>query len=235
MDQEPSASPATSPQQRHHPSPEDVSQVRKHLVKLAPIELADVILQEAEYWPRIISHVKEDIRIQALGPDVWNVYLVSEPIPKLGTGGSAAQVERVRFEIKSHDQGWCDEEFCEPYAGSWSWFDAVVLSESESVDLQDPVKPGDIKEIQDLNNRAWVVQRNQRAQEEQKTHEVVWKRGVYQPLKSNKNGAGNGSKRGAKFVESLKGGDRIALVARARFPGWENVVSEAILETFYSV
>ncbi|KAF8643472.1 hypothetical protein AX16_009028, partial [Volvariella volvacea WC 439] len=56
----------------------------------------------------LISHVEEEIVVYTRSPpkDVWNVYLVSEPIPKLEPDGSAVRVERVKFKMKSHDQGW---------------------------------------------------------------------------------------------------------------------------------
>lgn len=74
--------PATSHHQYHHPTFQDVSQVRKHLTKYLPLELADEILQQAEYWPRLVSHVQEDIHVAAMGPrsEASVVYFASEKL-----------------------------------------------------------------------------------------------------------------------------------------------------------
>ncbi|KAF8657970.1 hypothetical protein AX16_002131 [Volvariella volvacea WC 439] len=234
MGQARSTLPTSSHRRYHHPTPQDVSQARKHLIKLLPVELADEILQQAEYWPRLVSYVEEDVRVDAEAPrfDALFAYIASEEIPKL----SGIRVEKVRFEIRSRDQGWGgDPGLVLPYDGAWSWFDAIILSEAESqsLRLRDLVKPGDVNmgDIQDLDNRTWVVQRNKRADPEERTHEVVWKRGECRPLNMDEDGSGNGP----GFVESLKGGDRIALVARARYPGWANLVKKATIEIFYSI
>ena len=44
-----------------------------------------------------------------------SLYLVSPPLP--------SNISILRFDIRSHDQGWCDR----PQDGSWSWFEVSIL------------------------------------------------------------------------------------------------------------
>ncbi|KAF8645314.1 hypothetical protein AX16_007911 [Volvariella volvacea WC 439] len=178
----------------HYPTLQDVSQVRK-LLGFVPSRLVDEVLQQAECWPRLISHVGEEVRVRARLPyeDVWRVYLASRAIPSVGPDGSAVRIERMRFELESHDQGWDGAAMrVLPYAGAWSQFSAVVLSEAESHRLQDPVLPSDIKEIQDRDRRVYTVQCNRRADRTKRIHEVVWNRGECRLQKMDEDGAGNG-------------------------------------------
>ncbi|KAF8657980.1 hypothetical protein AX16_002140 [Volvariella volvacea WC 439] len=96
--------------QRHYPTPQDVSKALEHLAKRLPVELAEEILRQAEYWPRLVSHVRQRVRVEPLGfkCEAWSAYLVSEAIPKLGggNGGPAIRIERVKFKMESRDQLW---------------------------------------------------------------------------------------------------------------------------------
>ncbi|KAJ5096690.1 hypothetical protein N7456_007411 [Penicillium angulare] len=51
-----------------------------------------------------------------MGSHRWTaLYLVTPPLP--------AEIPAVRFDITSHDQGWCSD----PQSGVWSWFEVSIL------------------------------------------------------------------------------------------------------------
>lgn len=94
--------------------------------------------------------------------------------------------------------------------------------------------------------KRWLVQMNVQASRHIRTHTVTWSqssaierkaressgdslRGVLEPEYDEKMGSG----RGFGFVDNLQAGDRIALVARALYPGWEHNVYEAEIEVAY--
>jgi len=76
-----------------------------------------------------------------------------------------------------------------------------------------------------------LLQRNVQAQRYFKVHELVWELGTEGKKWDRETGAG----RGVGFVEALMPGDRVAVLAHAVFPGWENTVNGVEVELFYSV
>ncbi|PPR07440.1 hypothetical protein CVT24_007803 [Panaeolus cyanescens] len=71
---------------------------------------------------------------------------------------------------------------------------------------------------------SWTIVRNCRANDEYLTHTVVWDRTyVFDKAgeidRLNREGKGQG----AGFVRALGRDDRVAVISRARFNGWENV------------
>jgi hypothetical protein len=103
---------------QYHPSSEnEVLDVQRALMNLIPAELADLIIDYAQYWPRLAScrEANPPITIDSttdLGGapnDVFQFYLVTDrPIPGWRDSDLKVvrKVRKVVFRIWSRDQGW---------------------------------------------------------------------------------------------------------------------------------
>ena len=118
------------------------------------------------------------------------------------------------------------------YKASHSWFEARILrsSQRQMVPLTNTVLSADtlnqhLSRIEVLNpnpecerERGWLIQKNVQASSVPRIHVCIWDReGLLNPeeeaqveLKGRGQGLGEG------FVESLREGDRVAIVARAQ-------------------
>lgn len=102
-------------QDHHCPTPEDVLAVRSLLLAFLPAELVNLILDEAEYWPKVTLGFKEEQPLALHARDQGNNATVCCLVtPKLrdlidSDVDQPIKVKVVCFEIVSHDQGWCDE------------------------------------------------------------------------------------------------------------------------------
>jgi len=93
----------------HHPSETDVLAVGSFLLHHLPLELADIILDLAMYWPRIVSCETQFAAVCATdrpGNNASFVYLVTPPIPSppqrtgvAHSGNRPANVKMVRFSL----------------------------------------------------------------------------------------------------------------------------------------
>jgi hypothetical protein len=110
---------STEPASFHHPSERDVLAIRTLLLHRLPLELADIILDLAMYWPRIVAHSTQHFIANASDrpqTDANLIYLVTPPILSsqhtegADSGNRPAKVHMVRFSLSSHDQGWGGEE-----------------------------------------------------------------------------------------------------------------------------
>ncbi|KAF9473595.1 hypothetical protein BDN70DRAFT_997565 [Pholiota conissans] len=79
----------------------------------------------------------------------------------------------------------------------------------------------------------WEIQRNLRASSEWQSHRVVWRRDV--DMAEKRDYLAKGSSMGADFVNSLRPGDRIAVLARAQYAEWTNFVKSISIDIFFSV
>jgi hypothetical protein len=90
------------------PSVDDVFAVRHDLTRFVPLELADTILENAMYWPKVSASRAEPVVIVAGYGDSNNnaavYYVVTPPISYDQNG--RIRVRKVRFSLESHDQGW---------------------------------------------------------------------------------------------------------------------------------
>ncbi|KJA19745.1 hypothetical protein HYPSUDRAFT_204331 [Hypholoma sublateritium FD-334 SS-4] len=269
-------------------TPEGVIAVRLHLLHFIPAELVQQILDDAEYWPRVCCTFEppEELRLRTTRSNAFNAAqccVVTPPIPVLE--GVPVRARRVRFRIRSHDQGWGGEAAPGPYENSHTWFEALVIrgyrdaggrhsanaEEEISEMLEDrdayphmqhgglllranefpattlffglfggaPARTMTLTTV--MNPRAgadapdvWGVQRNRRADREERMHEVVWNPRA-DPSDEETDPRLTGSSLGVGFVDSLQPGDRVAVVARALYPGWENCVRSVSVEICLSV
>lgn len=95
---------------------DDVFAVRLFLLNLLPLELSDIIIDMAQYWPMISSRNDRAFHLAASDSERNNATcccLVTERIPGRKHHPNedritSAKVRMVRFLLKSHDQGWSD-------------------------------------------------------------------------------------------------------------------------------
>ena len=103
-----------STQDHHCPTPDDVFAVRSFLLEFVPTELANLILNEAKYWPKAtVSFEPENLLIvEASRNQSRNAHsccLVTSKLCDLLCHGKAEpfKIKAICFKIVSHDQGWC--------------------------------------------------------------------------------------------------------------------------------
>jgi hypothetical protein len=87
-------------------SPEDVYATRRALLHRLPAELANLIIEEAQYWPRISCKFEPSLEL-TVSESVAKCCVLSPRIP--GTMASPIRIAEIRFRIESHDQGWGGE------------------------------------------------------------------------------------------------------------------------------
>ncbi|KAF8071587.1 acyl transferase/acyl hydrolase/lysophospholipase [Lyophyllum atratum] len=107
------------------------------------------------------------------------------------------KIVQIQLETKSRDQGWVSA----PDAGSWSWFDIIVLDSPGASDIK----------VKDGLALAWLSHDNKLGVGEY-TKQVG-------PVLGSKHDIFNG----------LEAGNALAVRVCAQFPGWENHASEARL------
>ena len=104
---------------QYHPSSEnEVLHLQRILMNFVPAELADLIIDYTQYWPRLASwrEANPPLTIDStsgfgsvLNPDGHQFYLITDPpIPRWRESDlkAARKVRKVVFRIWSHDQGW---------------------------------------------------------------------------------------------------------------------------------
>ena len=102
---------------KHVPRPKDVFTVRRYLLAWLPPELANLILDEACYWPRVSCRATprgSDGILKASSSRDYDASFCCLVSPRLKewiikNRASASKVKAVCFTIVSHDQGWVSE------------------------------------------------------------------------------------------------------------------------------
>ena len=98
----------------HCPTPDDVFAVRRFLLAFVPVELANLILNEANYWPKATwSFEPENPLIVFASDNRWSdaasCCLLTPKLCDLLYGGKVERykIKTICFKTMSHDQGWC--------------------------------------------------------------------------------------------------------------------------------
>ncbi|KAK7047163.1 hypothetical protein VNI00_006829 [Paramarasmius palmivorus] len=241
------------------PTEGQVSVVIQILLNFLPLELVDIIIDQAQYWCRIrfkrrgqgIANARN-----AVGKSAATCYLTTPRIP------AQARVRAVLFLIKSNDQGWLPPSPIDApvhYSdhdvhSAWSWFEAMIIRQSEEhpnmpswlgsatsqTDSDDRIGIEMSEEHLIAENvvlvgpspKRWYLTSNVQAQIYDSEQAVFWFRDSHCAEEADLRW---GRRNAREFVELLKPGDRITLVARAKYAGWENGVKCAAVEVFYSV
>ena len=119
---------STTQDQHHHcPTPEDVYAVRSFLLAFVPAELANMILNEANYWPKatLTFEPEDPLEVIASRNQLNNAHaccFVTSKLCDLLYGGKkdddgdddddrSCSIKTISFKIVSHDQGWCSQSF----------------------------------------------------------------------------------------------------------------------------
>ncbi|KAJ7444608.1 hypothetical protein B0H11DRAFT_1747270 [Mycena galericulata] len=231
-------------------SPQDVFKVRHLFLRFLPPELVNTILDDAEYWPRILAARDTSMTLTAASSPEHNAarsYLVTPPFPsirELGGPGARLRVKRVEFYILSGDQGWSSTpQYHGTYDGSYTWFEAAIMRPGEPPALRGwrrwALTMGLIKFRRpwiEVKNSAedggrWRIQTNRCAHKKLLPHTIVWAVDSTEPDLKERNGSGDG----AGFIDMLAPGDCISIIARAMFPGWVNRVRSAEIVVYYAV
>ncbi|KAF9457412.1 hypothetical protein BDZ94DRAFT_1314218 [Collybia nuda] len=234
-------------------SEEEVQATKCVLYAFLPLELVDGILDLAMYWPSIVSHETRLVEATSEGSDNL-IYFMAPPFleGRLGVG-APVNVKMIKFSLTSCDQGWGGEpNMPGPYHGSWSWFETAIFratgfgfnwpeeSNSAGVECYQVLQKGGIEQVPNPVNskKVWTLQRNIRAYSMTAIHEVVWIKSSSHKIETSvrdEEDLDTGSGLGVGFINSLVSGDRIAIIAKARYPGWINHVYDAKIEVFYSL
>ncbi|KAF7301996.1 hypothetical protein MIND_00765800 [Mycena indigotica] len=248
------ASSSSSSSEPHQPTMQDLIAVRTTLTKFVPPELAYIILDFANYWTSYsLECTKSQSASASMSPntDATNIYLVSDPIlPPNGI-----RVRGVQFVVRSRDQGWCnDGNLRETYHGA-TWHEAAILRPSTPqtsdvirwLALNSPMElessaivAGYTPQLEvhsswDAAKSRWLVQKNFTASYESRTHSVSWYHDTGEKFAKNDLDEQTGAGDGRGFVQLLTPGDRIALMVRARYPGWVNHIERAAIIVYYAL
>ncbi|KIY66424.1 hypothetical protein CYLTODRAFT_431794 [Cylindrobasidium torrendii FP15055 ss-10] len=243
----------------YYPCAADIFELREFFLHYLPLELIDTILDCAEYWPCVHAERALDVVARAkrgrhphAAPNAEYVYLVTKRIPP-----EAKVVQKVVYNITSHDQGWGGEERDRgTHGGSWTWFEAANIRAPEDaepwwVDAAEHRFPVDLDvpdhaeedaaaslkaEVRSPNPETpdksrWTITTNLTAVGSYTTHTLTWTR----EDSDDSDDLTEHQKLGAKFVRLLDVGDRVALIARARYPGWANHIRSATIDVYFSV
>lgn len=95
----------------YYPTEEDVHAAHDLLLNFFPVELANIILEQAEYWPMIGIERDDHIDVPASLNQTLNTslcYLFTPPILEdiADATEGIRKIRKVMFEVTSHDQGW---------------------------------------------------------------------------------------------------------------------------------
>lgn len=100
----------SEPTYNRHPIEDDVISVRDLFQTYLPLELVNIILDFAEYWPCICcdSDCRADVVASRDGKaEAARLYIMSPPIPE--PDGRHRRIRKVIFQTESRDQGWVDD------------------------------------------------------------------------------------------------------------------------------
>ncbi|KAJ9242569.1 hypothetical protein DTO280E4_3776 [Paecilomyces variotii] len=218
-----------------------------------PTEIVDLIIDTAEYWPSVEAKlsgptiVRQDADRELLRtPPLCLEKQEDSASPKILPHRGSHPCRKIIFNIWSQDQGWGGgpRNRNSRYDGSYSWFDAFIISadsaereSSEERPLEARIKPGEPYFIPTGNK----LQSNVVARDEVEHHHIVWHHEDSTHADSPEawdtelfQGRGRGTLDGSA-VREMKIGDSVSVWARARFPGWSNHVERLSVRVYWSV
>lgn len=113
-------------------------------------------------------------------------------------------IREIRIDIWSHDQGWSSyREDHGTYRNSWTWFELGIERPPER-NMEDDSKELDVR-----------LATNAHARDVSQHHRVVYCAEDNLP-----------------WMRNLQAGDRISIIPRALYPGWQNFVEKASIEIY---
>jgi hypothetical protein len=161
-----------------------------------PTELVDKVIDEAEYWPCIVTstHAPHDV------PQDRDIECVRTPslcwdLPPSASASAQSlhqsfrllshrgkhPARKIVFSISSHDQGWGgNSRFRGTYRESWTWFDAYIVPHGEQPTLATSLtRPSSVSEAEPefvplILPGPHTLQVNRMATRETQHHHIVW-------------------------------------------------------------
>ncbi|KAL2004960.1 hypothetical protein VTN00DRAFT_2810 [Thermoascus crustaceus] len=141
--------PAPDPEpEQFYPSLRDVFQVRAILRRGIvpeglPVEIVDLIVDAAEYWPSVEARISEKIIIRQDGdreclrtpPLCYEQTPVDSSQSRILPHRGMHPCRKIVFSIASHDQGWGGGYGNRgKHVGAYSWFDAFIIPTARKPD-----------------------------------------------------------------------------------------------------
>jgi hypothetical protein len=257
--------------QEFYPSMEDVLDVRDLLRRMRPSahgtvpdEIVDMIIDEAEYWPSVVTSLNTTPFM--IGADGDKECLRTPPLCfSFNEGGENTSetllhrglypCRKIIFDISSHDQGWGgDYGHQGTFRGSWTWFDAYIIpsNKKNSADVgkggQESVStergedttsgPSPMKPFLPDSTK---LQCNRTATKVPTNYHIVWhyKDSIQQDSSEaerieEEEGRGRATLDG-ESVRTMQIGDQLVVWMRARFASWRNHVDSMSVRIFWAV
>jgi hypothetical protein len=136
---------SSTPEPFSDPTIAQVTEIQALLMSLPraglPVELANMILEFAEYWPTTTTSVDLELMVFAgFSPTPMTFLYVETPPLGVhdGQGEIYGKIRKVRFTTLSKDQGFADNKDVHgTYQGAHSWFEASILRRTELRVLND--------------------------------------------------------------------------------------------------
>ncbi|OJJ46273.1 hypothetical protein ASPZODRAFT_16874 [Penicilliopsis zonata CBS 506.65] len=242
----------------YYPSVVDVLKVR-HMLRWKigpggfPVEIVDMIIDAAEYWPSVEKRMKKPVIIpQDLDRELVRSVPLCYDESTLGSPSNTPRTlphrtihpcRKIEFRISSHDQGFGDGSTGhDRFEHSWTWFDAETVHAAHSPERyqQEPPQPQPQHHEQQRRHfgpddplllpRANKLQSNARSAGTLQHFTVTWHYLDNVAADSDEaetveklQGRGRATLDG-RTVRELEIGDSIAVFGRARFRAWSNHV-----------
>ncbi|KAL8925760.1 MAG: hypothetical protein Q9172_002101 [Xanthocarpia lactea] len=167
---------------------------------------------------QILTHPSRWLLHDSVSADPTRVSNKEVPIATLRpfTAEEINLLRRIVFRFRSKDQGYSwDTQNHGTYAGSWTWFEAVVRR--GDIDASDDRDYPDHDGGEDRVKTRFELQRNRHAGTQFESYEIVFE---------------DGDERMTELKTALREGDVVELRACARFGAWVNQVEEAKVEVW---
>ncbi|KAF8147992.1 hypothetical protein B0H34DRAFT_803135 [Crassisporium funariophilum] len=243
-------------------TPDDINLVQAMLLRLIPAELADAIIEMAEFWPWVgVSRNAYTAAFSALDAPDHNAqwcYLLSPPVPSVMRDGIAlpTTIKMVKFLVKSYASQWGDGSNNSSDMYSNTWFEASILKaeESRTHPYEDSMKPNDWyahlapnpKYLNTFDDPDIPVSPSVNPMDSKDRWHVIsnpdqkqWSDVTWRydddSLSGTTVGVKDGQSIGLRFMDELEVGDRVVLMARALFPGWISNIYNVKIEIYYSL
>ncbi|CAA7270492.1 unnamed protein product [Cyclocybe aegerita] len=242
-----------------HYGPDDIARVQAMLTHFIPVELADAILDMAEFWPWIsVSRNSYTSAYSALeGPDCnaqW-CYLVTPKIPSVERNGRRVPttVKMVKFFVKTYGSSWGGSG--SDSGSSQTWFESAIMkpTDPEAVSYEDGLHPhgwfeglaaphpkflNDFRDT-DFPGTAVPTSFDARARWHVTNNALntprVWHETTWRSDDKNSDIVESQSGDGVGFVQSLSVDDRLVIMARAKAPGWTDTIFNVKIEVYYTL
>ncbi|KAE8372364.1 hypothetical protein BDV26DRAFT_102306 [Aspergillus bertholletiae] len=219
-----------------------------------PVEIVDMIVDAAEYWPSIEATLGEKRIIRQDGDQVlvrtaplcYDEKTLGSDSPKVLPHRTIHPCRKIVFSIASHDQGFASAGR-HTFDGSYTWFDTEVISTPSPTPDNASFPEPDASGIRFGHGHPLLLpsphklQANLAAQRETQHYHITWHHldnisadSAEAAEIQHSQGRGQATLDGSQ-VRNLQIGNSIAIWARARFGAWANHVEQLSVRVFWAV